>query len=47
MQKIIIDEDKLMQIMSLGFNSTEARLALRASFNDVDSAVEQIFKVNV
>lgn len=32
--------------MAMGFSSTEARLALRASFNDVDKAVEQIFKVS-
>lgn len=31
--------------MSMGFSATEAKLALRASFNDLDAAVEQIFKV--
>lgn len=31
--------------MAMGFNSTEARLALRASFNNVDEAIEQIIKV--
>ena len=30
--------------MSMGFSSTEARLALRASFNNVDEAIEQILK---
>ena len=36
----------LLSVMTMGFSSTEARLALRASFNDVDKAVEQIFKVS-
>ena len=31
--------------MSMGFTNTEARLALRSSFNNVDAAIEQIFKV--
>lgn len=31
--------------MSMGFSNIEAKLALRASFNDVDKAVEHIFKV--
>lgn len=34
----------LFKVMSMGFTSTEARLALRATFNNVDAAVEQIFK---
>ena len=42
--KVTIDADKLVQVMAVGFNSVEARLALRASFNDVDAAVEQIFQ---
>lgn len=40
-----IDEDKVCRVMSMGFDNVEARLALRAAFNDVDQAVEQIFKV--
>ncbi len=28
----------------MGFSNTEARLALRASFNNVDMAIEQICK---
>lgn len=31
--------------MTMGFTSTEARLALRAVFNDVDLAVEHIIQV--
>ena len=31
--------------MTMGFTSTEARLALRATLNDVDSAVEHIIQV--
>lgn len=45
LQKVTIDEEKLMQVMSMGFSSVEARLALRSSFNNVDAAIEQIFKV--
>jgi hypothetical protein len=45
LQKVIIDDDKLVQVMSMGFTNTEARLALRSSFNNVDAAIEQIFKV--
>lgn len=44
LQKIIIDEDKLTQVMAMGFSNTEARLALRASSNNVNIAIEQIFK---
>jgi hypothetical protein len=29
----------------MGFSSTESRLALRASFNNVDEAIEQIIRV--
>lgn len=29
----------------MGFSATEAKLALRATYNNVDAAVEQIFKV--
>lgn len=32
--------------MGMGFTSMEARLALRASLNDMDTAVGLIFKVN-
>ena len=46
LQKITIDDAKLSQVMAMGFKSTEARLALRAAYNDVDKAVEQIFKVS-
>ncbi|CAF0966900.1 unnamed protein product [Brachionus calyciflorus] len=44
LKKISVDDDKITQIMSMGFSSTEAKLALRATFNNVDSAIEQIFK---
>ncbi len=44
LKKVLIDEDKLIQVMSMGFTNVEARLALRASCNDVGSAVEEIFK---
>ncbi len=30
--------------MTMGFSNTEARLALRAASNNVDLAIEQIFK---
>ena len=45
LSKVSIDEDKIMQIMSMGFSCVEARLALRAALNNVDAAIEQIFKV--
>jgi exonuclease VII small subunit len=45
LQKVIVDDDKVTQVMTMGFTATEARLALRASFNNVDSAIEQIFQV--
>lgn len=47
MQKITIDDEKLIQVMSMGFTNTEARLALRSTFNNVDAAIEQIFKVKI
>ncbi len=39
-----IDEDKLVQLMAMGFGSVEARLALRAASNDVSMAMDTIFK---
>lgn len=45
LNQVKIDEDKLVQVMSLGFTHVEAKLALRAAFNDIDLAVEQILKV--
>ncbi|RNA00253.1 NEDD8 ultimate buster 1-like [Brachionus plicatilis] len=47
MKKILVDDDKVAEVMSMGFSNTEAKLALRATFNNVDAAVEQIFKSNV
>jgi hypothetical protein len=44
LQKITIDEEKLTQVMTMGFTNMEAKLALRATFNNVDSAVELIFQ---
>jgi hypothetical protein len=35
----------IIKVMTMGFTSTEARLALRATLNDVDSAVEHIIQV--
>ena len=46
LQKVIVDDEKLTQVMSMGFSSYETRLALRASLNNVDLAIEQIMKVN-
>ena len=45
LKKVTIDEGKLAQVMSMGFDIVESRLALRASFNNVDAAIEQIIKV--
>ncbi len=45
LKKLGIDEEKLAQVMSMGFDIVESRLALRASFNNVDAAIEQIIKV--
>ena len=39
-----IDEEKLVQVMAMGFGSVEARLALRASGNDVAIAMDTIFR---
>ncbi|XP_022098382.1 NEDD8 ultimate buster 1-like [Acanthaster planci] len=37
-----VDEDKLMQVMSMGFDVREARLGLRAAFGNVSAAVSKI-----
>ncbi len=40
-----IDEEKLIQLISMGFNNTEARLSLRSNNNDFNAAIEEILKV--
>lgn len=45
LQRNIIDDDKLLQVMQMGFTTTQARLALRSTNGNVNAAIEQIFKV--
>jgi uncharacterized UBP type Zn finger protein len=40
-----IDDDKIAQVMSMGFTSSQARLALRASSGNINAAIEHILKV--
>ncbi len=44
LKKLRVDDTKIVSLMGMGFNSTEAKLALRATCNDVDSACELILK---
>ena len=41
-----VDDDKVTQVMSMGFTSSQARLALRASSGNINAAIEHILKVN-
>ena len=43
---MVVDDDKVLQMMVMGFTDIESRLALRSCVNDLDAAVDQIFKVN-
>ena len=45
LQSNVVDEDKMVQVMSMGFTSTQARIALRSTHGNIDAAIEQIIKV--
>lgn len=44
LQHLIVDEEKLTQVMTMGFTQREARLGLRASAGNVDQAVQHIMQ---
>lgn len=44
LQHLIVDEEKLTQVMTMGFNQREARLGLRASAGNIDQAVQHIMQ---
>ena len=45
LQRNIVDDDRLLQVMQMGFTATQSRLALRQTCGNVNAAIEQIFKV--
>ncbi len=46
LQRNIVDDDRLLQVMQMGFTATQSRLALRQTCGNVNAAIDQIFKVN-
>ncbi|XP_064598397.1 NEDD8 ultimate buster 1-like [Liolophura sinensis] len=44
LRRLRVDDDKLSQVLSMGFGEQEARLALRATNGQVDTAITHIMK---
>ena len=44
LERNTVDEEKLIQVMQMGFTTTQARLALRSTSGNVNAAIEQIIK---
>ncbi|CAC5368288.1 unnamed protein product [Mytilus coruscus] len=44
LQHLVVDSEKLTQVMTMGFNEREARLGLRASAGHIEQAVQHIMQ---
>lgn len=45
LQKNIVDDNKVTELMTMGFSATQARLALKTTGGNIEAAIESIMKV--